>query len=82
MSPTGQLRPNSRKDQLASVYLVADIEEVSPPGFLWAISRNPAYFVQYQLKSAALLKIKNKVLIVWRPKYIEYPSYVKFPELR
>jgi len=48
---------------------------------MWAIGSNPAYFVQYQISSAAILQVKNHILIVWKPKYIEYPSMIKFPSL-
>jgi hypothetical protein len=61
---------------------VKDLEEVTSSEYIWAVCRNPAYFVQYQVKSAALIKVRNVVLIVWKPKYIEYPSMVKFPELK
>ena len=54
---------------------------LSPKQFLWAVGSNPAYFVQYQVKSAAILKQRGCVLIVWKPKYIEYPSMIVFPEL-
>lgn len=59
-----------------------DLEELSPEEYLWAVCCNPAYFVQYQIKSAAVIKVRNMVLIVWRPKYIEYPTMIKFPELK
>lgn len=49
---------------------------------MWAVGKNPAYFVQYQVKSAAVLKLRNLVLLVWKPKYIEYPSMVQLPELK
>lgn len=55
---------------------------MSSTDFLWAVGRSPAYFVQHQVKAAAVLKIKDTVLVVWKPKYIEYPSIVKFPELK
>jgi hypothetical protein len=48
---------------------------------MWAIGTSPAYFVQYQIDSAAILQVKDHVLIVWKPKYIEYPSMVKFPDM-
>lgn len=38
--------------------------------------------MQYQVKSAAVIKIRNYVLLVWKPKYIEYPSMVQLPELK
>ena len=59
-----------------------EIEELSPDEYLWAVGSNTAYFVQYQVKSAAIIKVKNMVLIVWIPKHIEYPSLIKFPELK
>jgi len=46
------------------------------------VGKSPAYFVQYQIKSAAVFKLKNLVLLVWKPKYIEYPSMVQLPELK
>lgn len=58
-----------------------ELEEVSPKQFLWAIGSNPAYFVQYQVKSAAIFKVKEHGIIAWKPKYIEYPSMVVFPEI-
>ena len=61
---------------------VKEIEEVSQPAYMWVIGERPAYFVQYQLKSAAVLQLKQMILIVWKPKYIEYPSMFKFPELK
>jgi hypothetical protein len=54
---------------------------MSPKQYLWAIATNPAYFVQYQVNSAAIFKVKNHALIVWKPKYIEYPTMIVFPEI-
>lgn len=59
-----------------------EIQELSPPQYLWAIGSSPAYFVQYQVNSAAILKILGHILIVWKPKFIEYPTIVQFPELK
>ena len=58
------------------------MEELSPDGFLWAVCNNPAYFVQYQVKAAAIIKVGTTILIIWKPKYIEYPSMVAFPEVK
>ena len=59
---------------------VKELEELSPEEYLWAVCKDPAYFVQYQKEAAAVLRMKGMILIVWKPKYIEYPSIVKFPE--
>jgi hypothetical protein len=41
------------------------------------VGTNPAYFIQYQIDSYAIFKGYNKVVIVWKPKYLEYPTLVK-----
>ena len=37
--------------------------------------------MQYQVKAAAIIKVGTTILIIWKPKYIEYPSMVAFPEV-
>ena len=47
------------------------------------VGTNPSYFIQYQVDSYAIMKIYEKCVIVWKPKYIEYPSIYQlstFPE--
>lgn len=55
---------------------------MTPKQYLWAIGTNPAYFVQYQVKSAAIFRVKEHILIGWKPKYIEYPAMIVFPEIK
>lgn len=59
-----------------------ELDEVTPRQYLWAIGTNPAYFVQYQVKSAAIFRVKDHILIGWKPKFIEYPSMIVFPEVK
>jgi hypothetical protein len=42
--------------------------------YAWIIASNPTYFIQYQIDSYAIIKGYNKVILVWKPKYLEYPS--------
>ena len=44
------------------------------------VGENPAYFVQYQVDSYAILRGYQKVVLAWKPKYIEYPSVVKLED--
>lgn len=55
---------------------------MTPKQYLWAIGTNPAYFVQYQVKSAAIFRVKEHILIGWKPKFIEYPTMIVFPEIK
>jgi hypothetical protein len=48
---------------------------------MWLIGDEPAYHLQYQKESVAILKIEELAVIVWKPKFLEYPSIVKFPDL-
>lgn len=44
------------------------------------VGSNPAYFIQYQVDSYAIMRGHNKAVLVWKPKYIEYPSVVKLED--
>ena len=48
--------------------------------YVWMVGENPAYFVQYQIDSYAILRAYDKVVLAWKPKYIEYPSVVKLED--
>lgn len=48
--------------------------------YIWLVGRNPAYFIQYQVDSYAIIKAYGRVLLVWKPKYIEYPAIVKLAD--
>ena len=45
-------------------------EEELADKYIWLVGRNPAYFIQYQVDSYAIIKNENKVLLVWKPKFI------------
>lgn len=45
--------------------------------YVWMIGENPAYFVQHQVDSYAMMKGRDRVVLVWKPKYIEFPNVVK-----
>lgn len=47
---------------------------------MWLVGSNPSYFVQYQIDSYSIFKSHDKVVIVWKPKYLEYPAIVKMTE--
>ena len=47
---------------------------------MWMVGEIPAYFVQYQVDSYAIMRGYEKVILVWKPKYIEYPSVVKLED--
>lgn len=44
------------------------------------IGANPTYFIQYQIDSYAIIKGYGKVILVWKPKYLEYPSLIKLSQ--
>lgn len=44
------------------------------------IGANPSYFIQYQIDSYAIFKGYNKVMIAWKPKYLEYPAITKLSD--
>lgn len=44
------------------------------------VGANPTYFIQYQTDSYAIIKGYGKVILVWKPKYLEYPSIIKLSE--
>lgn len=44
------------------------------------VGENPSYFIQYQIDSYAMFKGYNKVILVWKPKYLEYPSLVRLTD--
>lgn len=48
--------------------------EADYSSYVWMVGINPTYFIQYQVDSYAILKIYDKSVIVWKPKYLEYPS--------
>lgn len=47
---------------------------------MWMVGESPAYFVQYQIDSYAILRAYGRVVLVWKPKFIEYPSVVKLED--
>lgn len=49
---------------------------------MWMVGEIPAYFVQYQVDSYAIMRGYEKVILVWKPKYIEYPSVVKLEDFQ
>lgn len=55
-------------------------EEEFGDKYVWMVGYNPAYFVQYQIDSYAIMRGYDKVMLVWKPKYIEYPSVVKLED--
>ena len=48
--------------------------------YVWLVGINPSYFIQYQVDSYAIFKGHSKVVLVWKPKYLEYPSLIKLSE--
>ena len=48
--------------------------------YVWMLSTNPAYFIQYQIDSYAIVKGFGRVILVWKPKFIEYPAVVRLEE--
>ena len=44
------------------------------------VGESPAYFVQYQVDSYAIMRGYERIILVWKPKYIEYPSAVKLED--
>lgn len=37
---------------------------------------HPTYFLQYQIDSYAIFKAYEKIILVWKPKYLEYPALI------
>ena len=48
--------------------------------FVWIVGANPSYFIQYQIDSYAIFKGYNKVILAWKPKYLEYPALAKLTD--
>lgn len=55
-------------------------EEELGDKYVWLVGSNPAYFIQYQVDSYAIFRGHGKVILVWKPKYIEYPAVVKLED--
>lgn len=47
---------------------------------IWIVGTNPSYFIQFQTESYAIFKGYNKVMLAWKPKYLEYPAITKLSE--
>lgn len=55
---------------------------------MWVVSIEPAYFLQYdppllreKKQSSAILVVDGVTIIVYRPKFLEYPQIVDIPAL-
>lgn len=46
---------------------------------VWIIGQDPAYFVQSKKDSAAIFRIEGTTIIVYEPKYLEYPQIAHIP---
>ena len=38
--------------------------------YIWLVGSNPSYFIQYQVDSYSILRIYEKCVLIWKPKYI------------
>ena len=46
---------------------------------VWIIGQDPAYFVQAKKESSAIFRIENVSIIVYSPKFLEYPQIAHIP---
>lgn len=49
-----------------SDYTSSDLDDK----YVWLIGTDPTYFIQYQIDSYAIIKGYNRIILVWKPKYI------------
>lgn len=46
---------------------------------LWIIGQDPVYFVQTKKDSSAIFRIEGVSVIVYAPKFLEYPQIAQIP---
>ena len=78
---------NTTRSELSIIFInkkykVSLLTDEAADDYLWVVCDNPAYFIQYQIDSVAIIKVNHFIVIVWKPKYIEYPQMIKFPDLK